>query len=643
MLATLRRPWNWLAWTWLAVSVQGAASAQDVQAGSDLFVTLNDGLSTYQFKDVPADTFGTGSDFIAELVVPFRGVPLGNPGSNGADTIVERLQDAVLHGCPSTDTVDVQIKALSLQSTGAPFSITFNSGTASSTYRAQACLSSVQAQPLGSMTITRDRLKGGSFASTLPVTLRVVFTRVSGTMGDPEVILDPAGTIFLDVGTDPGTAGKWSYTNTSSNGQCFNIATSPGGMVDHDCNDVTPDQSFAASSNFFPGLEWVVGSFSSPACTFGPNCAGASGSSPTLSMASAAMSGASFDLVVKGKPNCPAVIFLGTTALNMSFDLSVFGLPIGCGMHIGPLDFNLTLGPFLTDATGTLNATLSAPPQFEGQTVFAQAFVLDPSAPGVLPFVFGAVTNAIEVYFYDLLPAGVPATDTCTAPCTPVYTPVVHKFLGHTHSTSVDVSAAPAADGLTKTGIPGEPQIGTMLITEFMADPTAASNPALGDWIEIFNATSVPHDVEGWTLEDDDGEVALISSGVGTLIIPPGERFVLTQAISPFLTGGVTTIAFPITGFTLDKDADEIELRDTDGKLQHRVAYDTATGWPVCSGASVCFTPNAPQFVSAAEDPVNWCCTAALFCSLFLPPDPACPISMGAGDPSTPNAPNVCP
>ena len=647
MLATLRRPWNWLAWTWLAVSVQGAASAQDVQAGSDLFVTLNDGLSTYQFKDVPADTFGTGSDFIAELVVPFRGVPLGNPGSNGADTIVERLQDAVLHGCPSTDTVDVQIKALSLQSTGAPFSITFNSGTASSTYRAQACLSSVQAQPLGSMTITRDRLKGGTFSSTLPVTLRVIFTRVGGTMGDPEVTLDPAGTIMLDVGTDPGTAGNWSYTNTSSNGQCFNVVTSPGGMVDHDCNDMTPDEAFAPSSNFYPGIEWVTGTFSSPVCTFGTNCAGASGSVPTLSVSASVMSGAAFDVVVQGKPICPAAIFFGTQALTTPLDLTMFGFPPGCGMFIAPLNHDLSFGPALTDATGKLTTTINAPAMLEGKQVFAQAFVFDQTAPFVTPYIFGSVSKAIEINFYDLLLPG-KATDMCTAPCTPVYSPVKHNFVGHSHATSVIINTEQVGDP-DDPDPPGEPQIGTMIITEFMADPVTASVPEKGDWIELYNATSVQQDVQGWTIEGSDGDFAVLEGDLGSLLIDPGGRFVLTQTTNAFLNGGVTTIAKAIdsdgNSFSLDPLKDDIILRDADGKLQDRLAYDTAAGWPMCSGASVSFAPAPPlQFAPENDVPTNWCCATATFCSLFIMPASAPCSPLGTGDSSTPSQLNEpCP
>ena len=190
---------------------------------------------------------------------------------------------------------------------------------------------------------------------------------------------------------------------------------------------------------------------------------------------------------------------------------------------------------------------------------------------------------------------------------------------------------------------PFEPQIGSVFITEFMADPVAAADPAFGDWIELFNATSITLDIEGWTLSDADGDFVVIESGVGQLLIPPGGRVVLTQAVSPFVTGGVTTVALPLTNFSLDSTADEIILRDASGKLQHRVVYDTAAGWPVCSGSSVCLTPSAPQFVSASDDPVNWCCTTASFCSPFLAPGPGCPPGQGAGDPSTPGDPNICP
>ena len=611
------------------------AAAQNVLKGSDLFVTLNDGQTTFTFGNIPAGLFGPGSGAVVGFTIPLRGVPLGSPAANGADTIIERLQDAVLSGCPSTDTVDVQIRALSLQSTGPPIVIPFSGGATSSSYRAAICLSSVQPQPLGSMQITRDRLKGGTFLSTIPVTVKVIFTKVAGASGNPIVVLDPAATLPLQVGIQPGSPpGDWSYTNVSPSGSCLFVATSPGGSADHDCSALSAPVPFPATSNFFAGIGWVPGALSVPACTLGPSCQGASGSAPTLIALSPPMTGGSFTLLTSGKPNCPSGLFFSLAPQVPPLDLTPLGFGPACGLHLSPLSL-FPFGLSLLDGAGSSSTTLIAPPGLAGARAFAQATVFDQSPPGVAPFVFGSVTNALELDLYDLLPPG----DPCNLPCTPIQTAVLHVSTGFTHSMSPVVAAPPPLPPQCTIA-----QVGAVIVTEFMAAPLAASNPALGDWVEIFNATSVIQDVEGWSLEDTQGDFALIQSGLGQLPIPPGGRIVLTQTLNPFINGGVATVALPLTNFTLNPTADEIILRDANGGIQDRVCYDTSAGWPGCTGASVSFTQNAPQFAIDNDIPANWCCSTTPFCTPFLVPStPPCPPGLGAGDPSTPSSPNFCP
>jgi hypothetical protein len=226
--------------------------ADDVLAGSDLFATP--GLSgqpgpTYDdfFEEpLPVDFFGPGSDPF-DGVIYFKAGPLGGTGlPPGTDTVVTRLQDAALPDpIGSEDTVDTQMVALNLVST-MPIMVSFYGGIDWSTYDVQVCLSSIDPQPLGWMTIRHHWPMGGTFDSFTPVVPKLIFTKVSGTQGAALVVLDPAPQLDFEV-----FSGCWSHYDPG-----FWIYTSGGGMVDHDCDPNTPLLPFPPTSNFFLGVCW---------------------------------------------------------------------------------------------------------------------------------------------------------------------------------------------------------------------------------------------------------------------------------------------------------------------------------------------------------------------------------------------------
>jgi hypothetical protein len=223
------------------------ATADDVLPGSDLFETAT-GHTHVDFGPfpLPPGLFGPGSDPFTDLV-PLEGVPLPDfpPGAaQGADTIVERLDPAILGICPDLDTIPIEIIGLRLTSI-APISVSFNAGASSSLYTIDSSLSQVVPQLPGVMTIRHECPEGGTFDSTLPVTPRLVFTKVAGALGIATLILDPAPALSL-VGS-----GDWSHTDGG-----FGIFTSPGGSVDAD-GDGLIDDLFPPTSNFFAGVNHV--------------------------------------------------------------------------------------------------------------------------------------------------------------------------------------------------------------------------------------------------------------------------------------------------------------------------------------------------------------------------------------------------
>jgi len=223
------------------------AVADNVLPGVDLFSTPWGGAtvdSHFTVMPIPADFFDPGSDPF-DQPIELEGEPI--PEIWPADVIVERQDTAFVPACGDSDSVPIEMIALSLKSTH-PITVTYDGGQDPELWDVKVCLSSVDTQHIGSMIIRHECSDGGTFDATLPVTPRFIFTRQS----DLEQRV-------LDLGDDPTVisfqtvCGRWTYFDPG-----FGIVTSPGGdSVDHDCNPLTAKVLVAASSNFFPGV-WPI-------------------------------------------------------------------------------------------------------------------------------------------------------------------------------------------------------------------------------------------------------------------------------------------------------------------------------------------------------------------------------------------------
>ena len=234
-------------------------AADDVAAGIDLwktkFPTSKGNLSSCP---IPADFFGPGSDPF-DGAIQFEGKPLGDPFGD-ADTIVERLQDAILPVCEDTsssgpgtcssDTVPIKIVALSLKSAGS-ITVTFNGGASSQQWNVQACLSD-EPQTLGTMTINHDCELGGEFTAVVTVLYKLIFTRGNETL-------------TLDAGAPGGvpcnpivfkSSGPWVHDAAPEAA----VTVGPGAKVDGNCDGVMETLT-TGTSNFFPGYEAICDDF----------------------------------------------------------------------------------------------------------------------------------------------------------------------------------------------------------------------------------------------------------------------------------------------------------------------------------------------------------------------------------------------
>jgi len=151
-----------------------------VQAGNDAWQTVNP--SQLEFgpgggaPPIPAGFFDPGSDPFTGIV-EFRGLS-PNSGIDTTDTVVRRLDAALLPAAGSMDTVPIEIVSLNLVSCQ-PILVTI--GTQETYWDVSMSLQPVP-QPPGSMTITRADSTGGTFTAQFNVLPRFTFTRVNGSL-----------------------------------------------------------------------------------------------------------------------------------------------------------------------------------------------------------------------------------------------------------------------------------------------------------------------------------------------------------------------------------------------------------------------------------------------------------------------------
>lgn len=237
------------------VLLSATALAQPPYCAVDLFTTPGCGATHQDFgpTPLPADFFAPGSDPFWGIVY-FQGVPLNTtpPGILfPTDAIVSRLAQPNVPLVPSTDTVPIEIVALSLTS-ASPITVTYNGGQNPEQWNVDVHLSSGP-QQRGSMTVNRTCPQGGTFTSTLPVQPLFIFTQVA----------PPPPPSQLPIVFDTYIYGMPPIVFTTRNGHWmdfdpgFGLIVSPGGLTtDHDGLPSTPEVPVCSTDWFHPGLRW---------------------------------------------------------------------------------------------------------------------------------------------------------------------------------------------------------------------------------------------------------------------------------------------------------------------------------------------------------------------------------------------------
>jgi hypothetical protein len=115
--------------------------------------------------------------------------------------------------------------------------------------------------------------------------------------------------------------------------------------------------------------------------------------------------------------------------------------------------------------------------------------------------------------------------------------------------------------------VPGTVKTGVILINEIMADPTPVVQLPEAEFIEIFNNTTEPFDLSGWTISDAT-DTALLSSS----IMLPGEFIVLTSTSNAAKFNDVRVMGVP--GFpSLSNSGEPLVLRSPDGQAIDSLHY----------------------------------------------------------------------
>lgn len=206
-----------------------------IQRGFDVFTTVGDGKTFYDFSQnpIPAGFFCERSKAFAGRV-DFKGLPLvtQTPGALGrADTIIERLDNAVFDD-KGVGVTRLRFRALSLVS-AAPIK------TACGAFHVYVALAGKQR--VTTMSILRTQEGGGTFIAPLAVDVRMTFIPVKpAQVRNPKKLELKAGFTF------PAQPLPWSFRSG------VRARKTDAVIVDTD-GDLTPDTRLPGTSNFAAG------------------------------------------------------------------------------------------------------------------------------------------------------------------------------------------------------------------------------------------------------------------------------------------------------------------------------------------------------------------------------------------------------
>lgn len=151
------------------------------------------------------------------------------------------------------------------------------------------------------------------------------------------------------------------------------------------------------------------------------------------------------------------------------------------------------------------------------------------------------------------------------------------------------------APSFTPSSLPSVPPIYSdqVYVNEFVPNPTG--DDAIGEFIELYNASSEPIDVSGWILDDIENGGSTPFTIIEGVIIPPSGYMVFSRAQ---------------TKISMNNDSDHVRFLRPDGVIQNDIAYqDLGDGISYSRNASGDFqkssisTKGAENIIQISKEP----------------------------------------
>ncbi|MFT7578751.1 MAG: hypothetical protein ACI9MR_000409 [Myxococcota bacterium] len=176
--------------------------------------------------------------------------------------------------------------------------------------------------------------------------------------------------------------------------------------------------------------------------------------------------------------------------------------------------------------------------------------------------------------------------------------------------------------------------VGDLVITEIMTNP--AVSDATGEFFELYNVSADRVNLEGLTVQDDDGEDFVVT---GEFVVEPGAYAVFIRDGDLNVNGQIPFDYVYGNAMAMSPNDELVILRD-DTEID-RVVW-VSSMWPVDTMArSMALDPGALT-ASANDDPDNWCLsTSVIDSSQATPGDPNDLCSPPLCDPNPCTAPPV--
>ncbi|MEE2827733.1 MAG: DVUA0089 family protein [Myxococcota bacterium] len=189
---------------------------------------------------------------------------------------------------------------------------------------------------------------------------------------------------------------------------------------------------------------------------------------------------------------------------------------------------------------------------------------------------------------------------------------VVDGYMGAQGSFVLEVGCGdvPPVDDDDDDSVPGDASAGDLVITEIFNNPSensAFNGDDNREWVEVLNLSNSAIDLSGWSIQDFDADIHVVS---GSVVVAPSSYVLLGSSTDQAANGGVAVDYSWGTDISLGNSSDELQLVSPAGVLVDEVVWDNGNTFPDPNGASMSLQPTS---LDAADNDsgANWCVSSA--------------------------------